>query len=180
MGSLQTCCRLRTAAAGPQLVALLIAIAAAPGVLAAQQPPEPRPGTLLAGATPMDPIGFLLEHRDSLRLADTVVMQLVRVNMRLFRQNRQLQMRLDSILPVGMGGPQGPARGGNSLDGLELPDSLVARVRELVTRMRENARTAQDAAFALLSDSQQVKARELETAGLRRERQPAEQRPRRP
>ena len=136
--------------------------------LAAQQPPEPRPGMLLAGAGPMDPVGFLLEHRDSLRLADSVVMQLVRLNSRLFRQNRQLQMRLDSILPAGMAGMQGPQRPGTPLEDLALPDSLVVRVRELVTRMRENARAAQDAAFALLSDSQQVRARDLETAGFQR------------
>lgn len=153
---------------------------AAPRLLAAQGPPEPRPGVQLAGAAPLDPIGFLLEHRADLRLADSVVMQLVRVNIRLFRQNRQLQMRLDSILPEGMVGSPAPPRGQSLLDDPALPESLATRVRELVGRMRENARAAQDAAFALLTEEQQNRARELESAELQRERVPAGSRPRRP
>lgn len=155
-------------------------MAAAPGALAAQRPPEPQPGILLAGAGPLDPVGFLLEHRADLRLADSVVMQLVRVNMRLFRQNRQLQMRLDSILPEGMARPAAPPQGANPLDGLALPESLVTRVRELVGRMRDNARAAQDAAFALLTEEQRNRALELESTNLQRERAPGGPRPRRP
>lgn len=107
-------------------------------------------------------------------------MRLVSVNMRLFRQNRQLQMRLDSILPEEMAGSPAPLRGQNLLDDPALPESLVTRVRELVGRMRENARAAQGAAFALLTEEQQNRARELESAELRRERAPAGSRPRRP
>ncbi len=157
--------------------------------LAAQEGPERGQGATRPGFAAMDPIGFLLEHRDSLRLADSVVMQLVRVNMRLFRQNRQLQMRLDSILPVGMGGmapmiamdpPAGAGGSGGTAGGVELPDSVRDQVRALVGRMRENARVAQDAAMVLLTDSQKVRARDLQTAALLRQGAQGGQRSRRP
>jgi hypothetical protein len=163
------------------LAAILALGLALPVALPAQERPAAPPGGTRPGMSAMDPVGFLLENRDSLRLADSVVMQLVRVNMRLFRQNRQLQMRIDSLLPAGMagmagmGGPAGmggttePQRGGSSPEGQALPDSVLALIRPLAARMRENARIAQEAAMALLSDSQQVRARDLETARLQRQ-----------
>src|SRR5437879_4137124 len=56
------------------------------------------PGPVAMGGMQGDPIGFLLESRDSLRLPDSIVTQLVRLNLRLYQRNAVIQMSLDTIM----------------------------------------------------------------------------------
>lgn len=123
-----------------------------------------------------DPIGMLLERRDSLRLADSVVMQLVQLNLRFFRRKRALQMRLDSLLPEGpLGGFGGPE--------VLLPPGQDSardpRVRPIFDRLREVIRAARDSAYAMLTPEQRERADSLEhRALLRRPGGPGRDRPR--
>ncbi len=121
------------------------------------RPPGPpgQPEMVLGDA---DPIGTLLERRDSLRLADSVVTQLVQLNLRFFRRKRSLQMRLDSLLPDG---PQG---------GFERPEMVTppgrdsvmdARVRPIFDQLREAIRAARDSAYAMLTPAQREHADSL-------------------
>lgn len=152
----------------PLLVAT--AIAATPGGAAAQQrrdgPMPPAPSAPLD-----DPIGLLLEHRTDIQLADSQVTALVRLNLRLFRRNQQLRLRLDSILPPDREpetefGRGMPARSADTLD------PVVQRARPLIEQIRENSRAARDSAFALLTPDQQDRARRLEERERPRGRRP--------
>lgn len=135
---------------------LLAALLAGPRFLNAQGPPQgpggPPPGEGPPGMmSAMDPVGAILERRDSLRLTDQQVQQLVQLNLWLYRSNRRIQLGVDSLTPVGR------------------PDSSVmARMRPLMDQMRENARLARDSALVLLTEQQRERVRELDEAAVRR------------
>jgi hypothetical protein len=140
---------------------LATAIAAMPGGAMGQQRRDTSPMPPAPSAPLDDPIGLLLEHRTDIQLADSQVTALVRLNLRLFRRNRQLRLRLDSIMPPDREpetnfGRGMPARSADSLD------PMAQRARQLLEQIRENARAARDSAFALLTPEQQDRARRLE------------------
>ncbi len=100
----------------------------------------------------LDPIGFLLEHRDSLHLADSVRTELVRLNLRLFRRSGGVRLRIDSLRPPASLAGGRPAR----------PDSATqARLAPLYAELRAITNAARDTAWAMLSDPQRDTAQRL-------------------
>lgn len=149
--------------------ATVLAAQAGPPAVTAQGPPTGRGSQRPdSAAGPMfanpDPIGFLLERRDSLRLADSVVTQLVRINLRLFRQNAPLRMRLDSLMPDVDGGYASSMRDASPEERARLRE----RIGPIAAQMRENARVAKEAAYALLTEQQRAKADSMEQREMRR------------
>lgn len=145
------------------LLGLLLAVPV--GAVTAQQPsPPPSPPEREApqgGAAAdtaddpgPDPVGFLLENKDSLRLAQDVVNELVRINLDLFRRTRPIQRRIDSIMPPPNPDIARPLRRTPSPEQREALGPLLAQ------RLGERRR-ARDAAYALLTPEQQQRARDL-------------------
>jgi hypothetical protein len=132
-------------------------------------PPAPAASRLME----LDPVGSILERRDSLRLADSQVTRLVQLNLRLFRRNRQLQLRIDSLLPD-WAGPDlfGPAPSERDTPASSTPDSVMARVRPLMEQMRANSRAARDTALALLTEEQRERLGRMEDQVMRRGARP--------
>jgi hypothetical protein len=142
-------------------LALLGLLVAAPlGAVAAQQPapplsaPPPAAVADTADDPGPDPVGFLLEYKDSLRLTQDVVDELVRINLDLFRRTRPIQRRIDSIVPPVNPDIARPVR--RSLT----PEQRAALTPLMAQRMNERRR-ARDAAYELLSPEQQQRARDL-------------------
>jgi hypothetical protein len=169
--------RLATAAS---LLAALAALALLPGRGLTQGAPRGqsgRPGDAPPGMGPaadLDPVGSILEWRDSLQLSESQVGALVRLNLWLFRRNRRLQMRIDSLVPPGADGPWawGPRepvspREQEGPDSALAPrtrrDSILARIRPLAEAMRENARIARDSALSILTEAQRERIRQLDS-----------------
>ena len=135
-------------------------VAAALVLAACGGPPQPPPGAgaegpLRMGGLPGDPIGFLLETRDSLHLADSTVQQLVRLNLRLYQRNAAIQMGLDTLMRNARFDPL------RSRDSTTMPAELRAAVRPLLTMRDEQTAAARDTAYALLTPAQRDRAREL-------------------
>jgi hypothetical protein len=132
--------------ARPGVALLALLLAAAPNGRAQQ------PDSATAFGVGADPVGFLLENKDSLQLAPAVVSELVQVNLALFRRNQRLQRSIDSVAPP-------PAEGIR-------PRPLTAEQRErlapLLAVRAANIRQARAAAWALLNPEQQERARQLE------------------
>ena len=121
--------------------------------------PNPPPGTgaegdLRLGGAPADPIGFLLESRDSLHLPDSTVQQLVRLNLRLYQRNAVLQMSIDTIMRDADFDP-------TRRDTTAMAPALKAKLEPLITRRREQTAAARDSAYALLTPAQADSARAL-------------------
>ncbi len=137
----------------PVALALVVLVACAP----AGGPPgglaPGGPGALVA----RDPIGFLLENRDSLRITDGVRDSLVRLNLRLYVRLRPIDAALDTLLFDGRD-PLGGSRAGSqpSVPAAQRPlvDSLRARRAVLVA-------AARDTAWALLTPVQRATADSL-------------------
>ncbi|MFI5280538.1 MAG: hypothetical protein ACHQU1_08590 [Gemmatimonadales bacterium] len=106
------------------------------------------------GGVPGDPIGFLLESRDSLRLADSTVQQLVRLNLRLYSRNAEVQMGIDTIMRAEHFDP-------TQRDTTRMSPELRARLDPLVTLKREQTAAARDTAYALLTPMQRDSASAL-------------------
>jgi hypothetical protein len=105
----------------------------------------------------LDPIGAILEVSDSLHLADSVKQRLVQLNLRLFRRNRQVQMRLDSMMPRQSAAPgRSPQRP---------PPEVMERAAPLIAQLREQSAAARDTALAMLSEQQRAR---LDTLQARR------------
>ena len=147
-----------------------IALSCAPAILLAQGQPGAPPGTPGAVLADADPIGFLLEHRDSLRLVDSQVTRLVRLNLGFFRRKRAIQMRLDSILPDGPTSAMGRQR--VSPPGQD--SATDSRARPLFEQLREVIRSARDSAYAMLTPTQRERADSLANRELLRPRRPRE------
>lgn len=142
------------AGTGLTLGVVLALLTAAPP-LTAQEPDSllPAPADTVDDPGP-DPVGFLLENKDSLRLAPHVVDELVRINLDLFRRTRPIQRRIDSILPPPNPDIGRPLRRAPTSEQREALAPLVAQ------RMNERRR-ARDAAYALLTPEQRQKARDM-------------------
>ena len=121
--------------------------------------PNPPPGAgaqgpLAMGGAPGDPIGFLLESRDSLHLPDSTVQQLVRLNLRLYSRNAVVQMGIDTLMRDARFDP-------TQRDSTRMSPELRARLDPLVTRKREQTAAARDTAYALLTPAQRDSASTL-------------------
>lgn len=122
-------------------------------------PPQPPPGAgamgpLRMGGAPGDPIGFLLEMRDSLHLPDSTVQRLVRLNLRLYQRNATIQMSLDTLMRDANFDP-------TKRDSSAMPAELRARVEPLIAQRRDQTAAARDSAYALLTAAQADSARAL-------------------
>ena len=139
--------------------------------------PNPPPGAgavgpLAMGGPPGDPIGFLLESRDSLYLADSTVQQLVRLNLRLYSRNAVVQMAIDTIMRDARFDP-------TQRDSTRMAPELRARLEPLITLRRDQTAAARDTAYALLTPAQRDSASALfdRMAQRRRAEGPATGRP---
>lgn len=127
--------------------------------------PGPSGGGLPPGASPMgmpasrDPVGFLLQNRDSIGINDAVTQQLVQLNLRLFRRNREAQLHLDSIMH-GVRIDQRAALRGDTTN--QLPDSLRQRAAPWRAQIETQTTAVRDTAWAMLSDDQKSKAAAIE------------------
>jgi hypothetical protein len=117
---------------------------------------------LMAGRG-MDPIGELLEDRDSLQLADSVVQQLVQLNLRLFGRNAPLRIRLDSMFADVRMDPRAE-RG----DTTAITPELRQRIAPILAQLRQQTDAARDTAMAMLTPQQQERARALTEERTRR------------
>lgn len=106
------------------------------------------------GGAPGDPIGFLLESRDSLHLPDSTVQQLVRLNLRLYSRNAALGMSIDTIMRAERFDP-------TQRDTTRMSPELRARLDPLVALRREQTAAARDTAYALLTPAQRDSASAL-------------------
>jgi hypothetical protein len=134
-------------------LALLVACGGGPA------PPPPgaaAPALPGLGGMPGDPIGFLLETRDSLHLPDSTVQALVRLNLRLFNRNATVQMSVDTMLRGARFDPTRAMR-----DSTAMPADLRERLRPLFALRREQTAAARDTAYAMLTPAQQDSARTL-------------------
>lgn len=126
-------------------------------------PPAQRPDSArmaMFGPAP-DPVGFLLEHKDSLRLTPDVVQQLVAINLDLFRRNARVQRGIDSILPAPEDAPGGGGFGGGVRPGALTPEQRE-RLQPLMVRRNANIQRARDAAWELLTPDQRARAERME------------------
>jgi len=121
--------------------------------------PNPPPGAgaegpLRIGGPPGDPIGFLLESRDSLHLPDSTVQQLVRLNLRLYSRNAAVQMSVDTIMRDAHFDP-------TQRDTSRMAPELRARLDPLIAQRRTQTAAARDTAYALLTPAQRDSATAL-------------------
>ena len=134
-----------------------VALATTLGACGGAPNPPPGAGAMgpsAMGGAPGDPIGFLLESRDSLHLADSVVQQLVRLNLRLYQRNAAVQMSLDTIMRNANFDP-------TQRDTTRMPADLKVRVQPLITLRQDQTAAARDTAYALLTTPQREAARAL-------------------
>jgi hypothetical protein len=124
-------------------------------VAAACVPAGPPPGPPPSAQAQNDPIGFLLERRDSLDLSDSVTFQLSRLNLRLFSRNRPLQFQVDTAL-YRVRGSRAPR------PGEEMPPEVRERLEPLLAQIRANTAAARDTAWAMLTAEQREKAERLQ------------------
>jgi hypothetical protein len=122
------------------------------------------PAMMMAGRG-MDPIGELLEERDSLKLADSVVQQLVQLNLRLFGRNAPLRIRLDSMFATTRIDPRAE-RG----DTMAISPEMRGRIAPTLAQLREQTDAARDTALALLTPQQRERAQTLAEQRQRRMR----------
>ena len=106
-----------------------------------------------------DPVGFLLQNRDSIGINDALTQQLVQLNLRLFRRNREAQLHLDSILH-GVRIDQKAALRGDTTN--QMPDSLRNRAAPWRAQIATQTAAVRDTAWAMLSDDQRSKATAIE------------------
>jgi ribosomal protein L17 len=134
-----------------------VALAAALGACGGAPNPPPGAGAMgpsAMGGAPGDPIGFLLESHDSLHLADSVVQQLVRLNLRLYQRNAALQMSVDTIMRNARFDP-------TQRDTTRMSPELRALIQPLITQRRDQTAAARDTAYAMLTPVQRDSARTL-------------------
>lgn len=105
-----------------------------------------------------DPVGFLLQNRDSIGINDALTQQLVQLNLRLFRRNREAELHLDSILHGVRIDQKATLRG----DTNQVPDSLRDRTAPWRARIATQTAAVRDTAWAMLSDDQRSKATAIE------------------
>jgi hypothetical protein len=133
-------------------------------------------GGLPPGASPMgmpasrDPVGFLLQNRDSIGINDAVTQQLVQLNLRLFRRNREAQLHLDSILHNVRVDQRAAMRGDTTN---QMPDSLRDRVAPWRAQIETQTAAVRDTAWAMLNDDQRSTAAAIEQRMLERMRRGA-------
>lgn len=135
--------------------AALAACGPAPGVSGGGVPPTAVPGGMLAGR---DPVGFLLQWRDTIGIPDSTANQLVRLNLRLFRRNREVQMRLDSL----MRGVRLPERMVAMGDTSMIPDTVRQRTAPLRALIDSQTAAVKDTAWSMLTEGQRSRADSLE------------------
>lgn len=149
---------------GTTAAALTVAILLASCGGASNPPPGAgAEGPLRMGGAPGDPIGFLLESRDSLHLPDSTVQQLVRLNLRLYSRNAAVQMSVDTIMRDARFDP-------TRRDTSRMTPELHARLDPLITQRREQTAAARDTAYALLTPVQRDSASALFTRVAARRR----------
>jgi hypothetical protein len=117
-------------------------------------PRGPAPSTLAEE----EPVAFLLERAAALRLTDTVRLELVRLNLRLFERNQPLRFALDTLLER--------AHVRQSAEHItpnadSYPESVRQDVAPILTRLRANNEAARDTAWALLTPEQRERAERL-------------------
>jgi len=147
---------IRPAAAASVLI-LVLAAACGPA-------PGPSGGGVPRGATPAfmlsdrDPVGFLLQFRDSLGLSDSLTFQLSQLKLRLFRRNQEVQLSMDSLMRGVRIDPRDARR-----DSTAVPDSVRVRIAPLRQRIRLQTAAAKDTAWAMLTELQRSRADSLQT-----------------
>lgn len=114
-------------------------------------PPGPPPNFMAED----EPVSFLLERRDSLRLSEDVANQLVRLNARLFRRNQPLRFAVDTMLENAGRNRLDPRR-----EPQALPPELQERIEPLMQQIRAHAEAMRDTAYALLTEEQRARAEE--------------------
>ena len=120
------------------------------------------PAMMMAGRG-MDPIGELLEDRDSLQLPDSIVQRLVQLNLRLFGRNAPLRIQLDSVFADVRLDPRAE-RG----DTTAISPEMRQRIAPILAQLRAQTDAARDTAMAMLTPQEQERARTLAEARLRR------------
>jgi len=135
-------------------VTVLAALMAAACYVPAPAPRGPAPGMLAE----QEPVSFLLERAQRLQLADSVIQQLARLNLRLYGRNRPLQVGIDTLI----------ARPGERSrpDPEHMPPETRARVDSLTAQIRANHTAAKDTAWAMLTEVQRTRADSMLTAVL--------------
>ncbi len=137
-----------------------------PPMAVAPMPGDTLASTLLGG---FDPIGTLLENRDSLHLSPDLRQRLVQLNLRLFRRNRAIQLRIDSLLPPPR---ETPGR-------VERPSPQVQELlTPLYAQLRAQVAAARDTALEMLTPEQRDIVARIEQR--ERERRPGRGRQRPP
>jgi len=105
-----------------------------------------------------DPVGFLLQNRDSIGIDDAVTQQLVQLNLRLYRRNGEAQLHLDSILHGVRIDQRALMRG----DTNQVPDSLRERAAPWRAQIQEQTAAVRDTAWAMLTPDQKSRAAAIE------------------
>lgn len=114
----------------------------------------PSPSTLAEE----EPVAFLLERSSALRLDDSVRVELVRLNLRLFERNQPLRFAADTLLerahvrrPTGRLSPEPET----------YPESVREAIAPILERLRANNEAARDTAWAMLTSEQRERAEHL-------------------
>ena len=132
----------------------LAGCAPAPGVSGGGVPPGATPVAMLPDR---DPIGFLLQWRDTIGLDESTTLQMSRLNIRLFRRNTELQLRGDSILRANRIDRRNAAVNPNII-----PDSIRAILIPMREQIATQTAAARDTARSWLTESQRARADTLE------------------
>ena len=142
----------------PGVCVLLFALAGcfgpAPGVSGGGVPPGATPVAMLADR---DPIGFLLQWRDTIGIDEGTALQLSRLNIRLFRRNTEVRLRMDSLLR-----DAGIDRRNAAVNPNIVPDSVRALLLPLRDQIVTQTGAARDTARAMLTEFQRARADTLE------------------
>ena len=126
--------------------------------------PGPSGGSPPPGATPvgmvsrLDPIGFLLQYRDTLGINDSTALQLSRLKLRLLRRTGEIRLKMDTLVREGRVDREALMRG----DSTAMSDSLRQATAALREQARMHIQAARDTAWAMLTERQRAKADSLE------------------
>ena len=146
--------RIRRVYVGLSFTLLAGCFGPAPGVSGGGVPPGAMPITMLPNR---DPIGFLLQWRDTIGIDEGTALQLSRLNLRLFRRNTQVQLRMDSVLRAA-----GIDKRNAAVNPNIVPDSIRAILAPLRDEVVTQTGAARDTARAMLTELQRARADTLE------------------
>lgn len=106
----------------------------------------------------LDPIGFLLQYRDTLGINDSTALQLSRLKLRLLRRTGEIRLKMDTLVREGRVDREALMRG----DSTAMSDSLRQATAALREQARMHIQAARDTAWAMLTERQRARADSLE------------------